>query len=170
MTSPNVTVNRKPKRRRGVGEPRDHSAGSLPSGRCLSSSARSSVRPTTSSSGAASRPRDCRRLQRRTKASEREIKVEFQSGDGFVHYTWVTVDHDQHPVVGEEVTVVYRESDPGNATVLGYESDGVFFRGAGVVLTAHFWGIGVFLFIITCWRQGKTAGSARDSASVSPER
>ncbi|CAN7234289.1 DUF3592 domain-containing protein [Arthrobacter sp. LjRoot78] len=92
-----------------------------------------------------------------SKASQRKIKVEFQSGDGFVHYTWVTVDHDQHPVVGEDVTVVYRESDPGNATVLGYESDGVFFRGAGVVLTAIFGGIGVFLFIsyLLGWRKDR---------------
>jgi hypothetical protein len=57
------------------------------------------------------------------------------------------VDFEQHPVVGEEVTVAYREADPGQATVLGFESDGVFFRGVGTVLTCIFGGIGIFLFI-----------------------
>ncbi|WP_254678854.1 DUF3592 domain-containing protein [Arthrobacter sp. 24S4-2] len=80
-----------------------------------------------------------------SKASERDIKVEFQSTDGSAHFTWATVDHDQHPVVGEEVTVVYRALDPSQATVLGFESDGVFFRGLGIFLTAIFGGIGVFL-------------------------
>jgi uncharacterized protein DUF3592 len=54
-----------------------------------------------------------------SKASERDIKVEFQSAGGSPHFTWATVDHDQHPVVGEEVTVVYRALDPSqqaNAT------------------------------------------------------
>lgn len=82
-----------------------------------------------------------------SKASERDIKVEFQSADGELHYTWATVDHDQHPLVGEEVTVVYRAVDPGQATVLGFESDGVFFRGLGIFLTAIFGGIGVFLAV-----------------------
>jgi hypothetical protein len=81
------------------------------------------------------------------KASARDIRVEYQSADGFVYYTSAAVDHDQHPVVGEEVTVAYQESDPGNATVLGYESDGLSLRGMGVLLTALFGGIGVFVFI-----------------------
>lgn len=88
-----------------------------------------------------------------SEASERDIKVEFQSADGSVHYTWATVDHDRHPVVGEEVTVVYRALDPGRATVLGFESDGVFYRGLGVLLTAIFGGIGVFLAI--CYLLGR---------------
>jgi hypothetical protein len=82
------------------------------------------------------------------KASARDIRVEYQSADGFVHYTSAAVDHDQHPVVGEEVTVVYSESDPGQATVLGYESDGVFLRGVGVVLTLIFGGIAVIAFLL----------------------
>lgn len=90
-----------------------------------------------------------------SEASERDIKVEFQSADGSVHYTWATVDHDRHPVVGEDVTVVYRALDPGRATVLGFESDGVYFRGLGVFLTAIFGGIGVFLAICYLLRRRK---------------
>jgi hypothetical protein len=83
----------------------------------------------------------------RSKASDRRMKVEFQTPDGAAQYEWVAVDFEQHPVVGEEVTVAYREADPGQATVLGFESDGVFFRGVGTVLTCIFGGIGIFLFI-----------------------
>lgn len=81
------------------------------------------------------------------KASDRKMEVEFQAADGSLHYEWIAVDYEQHPVVGEEVTVVYRKSDPGQATVLGFESDGVFFRGIGTVLTLIFGGIGIFLVI-----------------------
>lgn len=83
----------------------------------------------------------------RSKASARRMKVEFQTADGAARYEWVAVDFEQHPLVGEEVKVVYRESDPGQATVLGFESDGVFFRGVGTVLTCIFGGIGIFLVI-----------------------
>jgi hypothetical protein len=97
------------------------------------------------------------------KASARDIKVEYQSVDGFVHYTSAAVDHDQHPVVGEEVTVVYRESDPGHAVVLGYESDGVFLRGVGVVLTLIFGGIGAFVFLSYVLGLRKKPGRIRRS-------
>lgn len=80
-------------------------------------------------------------------ASDRKMKVEFQSADGSAHYEWIMVDYHQHPVVGEEVTVVHRLSDPGQATVVGFESDGVFLRGVGVVLTFIFGGIGLFLAV-----------------------
>lgn len=80
-------------------------------------------------------------------ASKRDIDVEFQSADGRFHSIEVPVDHEQHPVVGEEVTVAYRESDPKDATVLGFESDGDFLTGAGGILTFIFWGI-AFTFLI----------------------
>ena len=83
-------------------------------------------------------------------ASDRKMKVEFQSADGSAHYEWIMVDYHQHPVVGQEVTVQYRLSDPSQATVVGYESDGVFLRGVGVVLTVIFGGIGLFL-AISAW-------------------
>jgi hypothetical protein len=77
------------------------------------------------------------------KASARDITVEFMSLDGTYHRTWADVDHDEHPAVGDVVDVVYRELDPSHAIVLGYESDGDFFRGAGTMLTLLFGGIGI---------------------------
>ena len=80
-------------------------------------------------------------------ASKRDIDVEFQSADGRFHSIEVPVDHEQRPVVGEEVTVAYRESDPEDATVLGFESDGDFLAGAGGILTFITWGIAIPLTI-----------------------
>lgn len=82
-----------------------------------------------------------------SQASQRKMRVEFQSDDASVHSTWATVDSQQHPAVGEEVTVVYRGSDPGDAEVLGFESEGVFNRGVGTVLTGLFGAIGIILAI-----------------------
>lgn len=93
-------------------------------------------------------------------ASERRMEVEFLSVDGTLHSTWAAVDHDQHPVIGEDVTVVYREQNPGNAVVVGFESDGVWFRGVGVVLTSIFGGLGVIAvvgFLMGYLRKGKNA-------------
>ncbi len=81
------------------------------------------------------------------RASQRDISVEFQSADGTVHYTSASVDHEQHPVVNDEVTVAYRESDPGQATVLGFESDGTFLAGAGGIVTLISWAIAVPLLV-----------------------
>lgn len=82
-----------------------------------------------------------------TKASQRRMQVEFFSLDGEYHRAWVSVDHDQHPELGDEATVIYRESDPSHAIVPGFESDGVWFRGAGTAVTLLFVGIGVILAI-----------------------
>lgn len=57
------------------------------------------------------------------------------------------MDSWQHLAVGEEVTVAYRESDPGYAEVLSFESEGVFNRGVGIVLTSIVGAIGVVLAI-----------------------
>ena len=89
------------------------------------------------------------------KASKRYMDVEFQSADGRFHSIGVLVEHDQHPVVGEEVTVAYRESDPRQATVLGYEGDGNFLTGAGGILTFIFWGIALTFFIKSLVRAAK---------------
>jgi cytochrome c oxidase assembly protein Cox11 len=89
------------------------------------------------------------------KASSRDIDVEFQSADGRFHSVDVPVDHDQHPVVGEEVTVVYRESNPDDATVLGFESDGDFLTGAGGIVTLIFWAIAIPLTIKSLVRARK---------------
>lgn len=83
-----------------------------------------------------------------TKASERRIKVEYTAADGVLHRTFAAVDHDQHPVVGSSVTVVYADNDPGRAIVPGYESDGVWFRGVGVVLTVIFGVLGLLLAVL----------------------
>lgn len=104
-----------------------------------------------------------------TKASERRMEVDFVSADGTLHRTWAAVDHDQHPIIGEDVTVVYREQNPGNAVVLGFESDGVWFRGVGVVLTAIFGGLGVIAvvaFLVGYLRKGKTA----EGRAATPKR
>jgi hypothetical protein len=72
------------------------------------------------------------------RASQRDIRVRYMSADGTVRYTSANVDHDQHPKDGEEVTVAYREQEPGQAVVLGYESDGIMVRGIGTILAMIF--------------------------------
>jgi len=72
------------------------------------------------------------------RASQRDIRVRYTSADGTVRYTSATVDHDQRPTQGEEVTVAYREQEPGQAVVLGYESGGVMVRGIGTILAMIF--------------------------------
>lgn len=83
-----------------------------------------------------------------TKASDRRMQVEFPAADGSVHRTFAAVDHDQYPVVGSSVAVVYSENDPGRAIVPGYESDGVWLRGAGVVLTVIFGVLGLLFAVL----------------------
>ncbi|QDG87443.1 DUF3592 domain-containing protein [Pseudarthrobacter sp. NIBRBAC000502770] len=83
-----------------------------------------------------------------TKASERRMQVQFPAADGAVHRTFAAVDHDQYPVVGSSVTVVYAENNPGRAIVPGYESDGVWLRGAGVVLTVIFGVLGLLYIVL----------------------
>lgn len=83
-----------------------------------------------------------------TKASQRRIRVDFTTPDGSAHRTFAAVDHDQHPVVGTDVPVIYAEDDPGRAIIPGYESGGEWFRGAGVVLTALFGGIGTLAVVL----------------------
>lgn len=98
-----------------------------------------------------------------SEASRRRVKVEFVSADETPHNTWAAVDYDQHPVIGEDVTVVYREQNPGDAAVLGFESDGVWFRGVGVVLTSIFGGLGVIAvvgFLIGYLRKDKNAAGS----------
>ncbi len=72
------------------------------------------------------------------RASQRDIRVRYTSADGTVHFTSATVDHDQRPTEGEEVTVAYREQEPGQSVVLGYESDGIMVRGIGTILAMIF--------------------------------
>lgn len=43
------------------------------------------------------------------KASNRDITVEYVAADGVSRYANAPVDHEQHPSVGEQVTVAYRK-------------------------------------------------------------
>lgn len=79
------------------------------------------------------------------RASQRDITVTYTSADGMDRSTVAAVDHDQHPAIGESVTVVYREQQPDNAVVLGYESGGISVRGVGTILTLIFTTTGLIL-------------------------
>ena len=71
-------------------------------------------------------------------ASKRDITVEYISADGASRRTFANVDHEQHPKVGDDVTVIYSESNPAKAVVVGYESDGVSIGGIGALFTLIF--------------------------------
>jgi len=81
------------------------------------------------------------------KASNRAIRVEYMAADGVSRYANAPVDHEQHPSVGEEVTVAYREQNPAQAVVLGYESSSEFLGGVGLILTAVFTTLGLILIV-----------------------
>lgn len=51
------------------------------------------------------------------------------------------------------ILFVVGTADPGQATALGFESDGVFYRGIGTVLTGIFGSIGLFLAV--CYWLGR---------------
>ncbi|MDQ1052143.1 hypothetical protein QE394_000071 [Arthrobacter sp. SORGH_AS 212] len=72
------------------------------------------------------------------KASNRKITVEYIAADGTGYSTFASVDHDQHPTVGGDVTVIYSESNPGKAVVVGYDSSGVSVRGIGALFLLIF--------------------------------
>jgi len=82
------------------------------------------------------------------RASNRDIKVRYTSMDGIDHVVSASVDHDQHPTVGDPVTVAYDSQQPSRAVVLGFESGGVTLRGVGTVLTLVAAGIGLTAAII----------------------
>ena len=70
------------------------------------------------------------------------------SADGVSRRTFANVDHEQHPTVGDDVTVIHSESNPGKAVVVGYESDGVSVGGIGALFTLVFTiPLGVILII-----------------------
>jgi hypothetical protein len=156
VTPPNATVTRKPTTRRGVVANIAIAVllfvlgpVMIGIGTHLSSADAELVRTGERATGTIVNFNDVR------KASSRDIDVEFQSADGQFHSVEVPVDHEQHPVIGEEVTVAYRESDPEDATVLGFESDGDFLTGAGGIVTFIVWGIAIPLTIKSLVRAGK---------------
>ncbi|UUL76185.1 DUF3592 domain-containing protein [Pseudarthrobacter sp. Fe7] len=83
------------------------------------------------------------------RASNRDIKVRYTSADGAEHVVTASVDHDQHPAVGDPVTVAYDSQQPSHAVVLGFESGGVSLRGVGTVLTFVAAGIGLIAVIMS---------------------
>ena len=82
------------------------------------------------------------------RASNRDIKVRYTSTDGAEHVVSASVELDQHPTVGDPVTVAYDSQQPSRAVVLGFESGGVTLRGVGTVLTLVAAGIGLTAAII----------------------
>jgi hypothetical protein len=76
------------------------------------------------------------------------------------------VDHEQHPFVGEQVTVAYREQNPEQADVLGYESNSEFLGGVGLILTAVFTTLGLILIVSGLRRRRRKKCAARTSAPV----
>jgi hypothetical protein len=89
------------------------------------------------------------------KASNRGITVEYVAADGVTRYAHARVDFEQHPSVGEEVTVAYREQDPEQAVVLGYERSSDFLGGVGLILTAIFTTLGIILIVSGLRRRGR---------------
>lgn len=71
-------------------------------------------------------------------ASKRDIRVEYAADGGTGHFTIATVKHDQYPTVGEDVTVIYSESNPEDALVVGYGSDAVSVGGIGALFMLIF--------------------------------
>ncbi|MBT2588522.1 DUF3592 domain-containing protein [Arthrobacter sp. ISL-95] len=82
------------------------------------------------------------------KASNRNITVQYIDADGTGYSTFASVNHGQHPTVGADVTVIYSESHPGKAVVVGYESDGNSVRGIGALFLLIFtFPLGLILII-----------------------
>ncbi|WP_395403440.1 DUF3592 domain-containing protein [Arthrobacter sp. UC242_113] len=71
-------------------------------------------------------------------ASKRDITVHYMSADGAEHSTFASVDHDQQPKVGDDVTVIYREQNPSQAVVVAYRDGGVSVGGIGALFTLIF--------------------------------
>lgn len=91
------------------------------------------------------------------KASTKDFRVDFVAVDGSAHFEWVSWSSDEKPVVGDSVTVIYRESDPGSAVVEGYDLSGQSFLGLGVVLTLMFGVIGFIALIGSKIRKDRRA-------------
>ena len=100
------------------------------------------------------------------KASNRDITVEYVAADGVNRYANAPVDHEQHPSVGGQVTVSYRQQSPDQAVVLGYGSNSEFLGGVGLILTVVFTTSGLALFVSGLRRRRR----ATASGGSGPER
>lgn len=68
-------------------------------------------------------------------ASDNRFRVDFVSDDTADHFLWVSWSPSHKPSVGDEVTVVYKASDPGTSVVEGYDGDGISVLGLGSIFT-----------------------------------
>ncbi|MDQ0768437.1 cytochrome c oxidase assembly protein Cox11 [Pseudarthrobacter defluvii] len=103
------------------------------------------------------------------KASNRDITVEYEAADGVSRYANAPVDHEQHPSVGEQVTVAYSEQNPEQAVVLGYESNSEFLGGVGLILTTVFTTLGLILTISRLGRRRRDKVRSSDVRSGAAE-
>ena len=90
------------------------------------------------------------------RSSNRDIRVRFMSTDGAEHSVTASVDYDQHPTVGDPVTVAYDRQQPSRAVVLGFDSGGVTLRGVGTVLTLVATGIGLIALVTRVSRKRRS--------------
>ncbi len=67
-------------------------------------------------------------------ASQRNFRVAYEA-NGAPYAMGVEGLFDHAPTPGQEMTVIYRSSDPGDAVVEGYDGPAVSVAGVGLVLT-----------------------------------
>lgn len=91
------------------------------------------------------------------KASRKRFRVDFVAADGSARFEWLSWSSDEKPVVGDSVTVIYREADPGSAVVEGYDLSGQSFLGLGVLLTLLFGVVGFIALIGSRIRKDRRA-------------
>lgn len=94
------------------------------------------------------------------KASNRKITVEYIAADGTRYSTFASVDHNQHPAVGGEVTVIYSALNPVEAVVVGYDSSGVSLRGIGALFLLIFTVPLGLVLIIKAFRKSRNQRSS----------
>lgn len=92
--------------------------------------------------------------QRQTR---RDVRVAYVADDGVERTVSVNADHDQHPVPGEPVQVVYDPSDPERAIVAGFDSTWQPVAGLGLVLSALTLGIVVAVGVGGAVRRSRRA-------------
>lgn len=89
------------------------------------------------------------------KASHHRFSADYLTPDGSQHRVWADWPVDGKPVVGDAVTVIYREEDPDTAVLEGYHGPGTSVVGAGVMLTAASLLIGGVMLVGFLLRAGR---------------
>ena len=75
------------------------------------------------------------------KASDRSVAVEYTTSDGVVRTVRALADDEQHPVVGQELTVVHDPANPDRALIEGYDTWAGFAQGLGIFITLIFFAV-----------------------------